>query len=46
MKEFSKRGYLVRENGAVYHTQDMDKTLNWFKEVLGWYGEIDARNDL
>ena len=22
----------------------MDKTLKWFKEVLGWYGQIDAKD--
>lgn len=43
--DFSKRGYIVKETGAVYYTQDMDKTLNWFKDVLGWYGQIEARDD-
>lgn len=45
MNDFSKRGYVVKETGAVYYTQDMDKTLNWFKEVLGWYGQIEARDE-
>lgn len=45
MNDFSKRGYVVKETGAVYYTQDMDKTLNWFKEVLGWYGQIDSRDE-
>jgi len=35
MSDFSERGYVVKETGAVYYTQDMDKTLKWFKEVLG-----------
>lgn len=45
MNEISERGYVVKETGAVYYTQDMDKTLQWFKEVLGWYGQIEARNE-
>jgi AraC family transcriptional regulator len=45
MNDFSKRGYVVKETGAVYYTQDMGKTLKWFKEVLGWYGQIDARDE-
>jgi NTE family protein len=43
--DFGKRGYIVKETGAVYYTQDMDKTINWFKDVLGWYGQIEARDD-
>lgn len=43
--DFSKRGYVVKETGAVYYTQDMDKTLAWFKEVLGWYGQIEGRDE-
>lgn len=45
MNDFSKRGYVVKETGAVYYTLDMDKTLKWFKEVLGWYGQIEARDE-
>lgn len=45
LNDFTKRGYVVKEAGAVYYTQDMDKTLKWFKEVLGWYGQIDARDE-
>lgn len=44
VNDLCKRGYVVKETGAVYYTQDMDKTLGWFKEVLGWYGQIDSRN--
>jgi AraC family transcriptional regulator len=29
MNDFSKRGYVVKETGAVYYTPDMDKTLNF-----------------
>jgi AraC family transcriptional regulator len=45
MSEFSERGYVVKETGAVYYTPDMDNTLKWFKEVLGWFGQIDARDE-
>lgn len=45
MSDFSKRGYIVKETGAVYYTQNMDNTLKWFKEVLGWYGQIDERDE-
>lgn len=45
LNDFSKRGYVVKETGAVYYTQDMDKIIKWFKEVLGWYGQIEARDE-
>lgn len=45
INDFSKRGYVVKETGAVYYTQDMDETLKWFKDVLGWYGQIEARDE-
>lgn len=45
INDLSKRGYVVKETGAVYYTKDMDRTLKWFKEVLGWYGQIDARDE-
>ena len=44
MNKFLERGYVVRENGPVYFTRDMDKTLKWFEDVLGWYGDIVARD--
>jgi AraC family transcriptional regulator len=44
MSDLSERGYVVKETGAVYYTQDMDNTLKWFKEVLGWYGQIEERD--
>lgn len=45
MSDLTERGYVVKETGAVYYTQDMDRTLKWFKEVLGWYGQIESRDD-
>lgn len=41
-----ERGYIVKETGAVYYTTDMDRTLRWFTDILGWYGQIEARNEL
>jgi len=40
MSKFSERGYVVRENGPIYFTKDMDKTVKWFEGVLGWYGVV------
>lgn len=45
MKKFTECGYIVKENGPVYFTLDMDKTAKWFEDVLGWYSEIDERNE-
>ena len=45
MNDLSKRGYVVKETGAVYYTLDMDKTAEWFKSVLGWYVQIDSRDE-
>lgn len=45
MNKFSARGYYVKENAPVYFTNNMDNTLKWFEEVLGWYGGIDERNE-
>ncbi len=44
MTKFSERGYVVRENGPVYFTKDMDKTVKWFEDVLGWFGDVVARD--
>lgn len=45
MSKFSERGYVVRENGAVYFTANMDETIKWFEHTLGWYGDVVARNE-
>ncbi|WP_426350600.1 hypothetical protein ACPWSR_04970 [Alloiococcus sp. CFN-8] len=39
-----EKGYIIKENAPIYLTKDMDKTLRWFKEVLGWHGGIDERD--
>ncbi len=45
MKDLKQRGYSVKENGPVYYTMNMDKTAKWFEDVLGWYVNIDERNE-
>jgi AraC family transcriptional regulator len=45
MTELTKRGYMVKENGPIYYTQNMDDTVKWFKDILGWYGGIDDRDE-
>ncbi len=45
MDKLSERGYIVKEAGSVYYTEDMDRTLDWFKNVLGWYGQIENRDE-
>lgn len=44
VNDLSKRGYIVKETGAVYYTKDMDKAVKWFEDVLGWYGQIESRD--
>lgn len=45
MQRYAERGYYVRENAPVYFTNDMDGTCRWFRDVLGWYGDIVARDE-
>jgi len=44
MQAYSDRGYYVKENAPVYFTPDMEKTCRWFRDVLGWYGDIAGRD--
>ena len=46
MSDLSERGYVVKETGAVYYTKDMDSTLKWFEDILGWYGQIESRDEV
>lgn len=41
----SCKGYRVLENGPIYYTDDMDTIVEWFRNVLGWVANIDARNE-
>ena len=45
MTNLNERGYSVLENRPIYYTRNMDVTVKWFKDILGWYGGVDARDD-
>lgn len=45
MEAYSQRGYYVKENAPVYLTRDIQKTCDWFRDVLGWYGDIILDDD-
>lgn len=45
MASYSKRGYYVKENAPVYFSEDIDRTCKWFQDILGWYGDVCARDD-
>lgn len=45
MERLRERGYSVKENGTVYYTWDMEKTITWFEDVLGWYGAVESKNE-
>lgn len=40
MEAYGSRGYYVKENAPVYFTRDIRRTCDWFRDVLGWYGDI------
>ena len=44
MSKYLERGYVVRENAPVYFTKDMDETIKWFVDVLGWSGDVASRD--
>lgn len=29
----------------VYYARNIDKTIEWFENTLGWYGTVDARDE-
>ena len=45
LTRYGKRGYYVKENAPVYQTPDMEKTCAWFRDVLGWYGDVCGRDE-
>ena len=45
LQSYGERGYYVKENAPVYFTLDMEKTCAWFREVLGWDGDIAGRTE-
>lgn len=45
MSRFTEKGYFVKENAPIYFTEDMNETIKWFEEVLGWYSNIVEKDD-
>ena len=45
MEKYSRRGYYITSNMPCYLTKDMDKTCEWFRDVLGWFGKTIAYDD-
>jgi AraC family transcriptional regulator len=46
IEKINERGYTFTEHAIpVYYTKDMDKTVGWFDEVLGWYAAVVARDE-
>jgi len=45
LEKYGERGYYVTFLMPSYLTKDMDKTSEWFRDVLGWFGGTIARND-
>ena len=42
---FLRFGLKILENDPVHYTEDMNRTFEWFENVLGQYGSIDARGE-
>lgn len=45
MLDIRKLPYALKENRPVYHTPDLERTAQWFEQVLGWYAGIDGRDE-
>lgn len=45
MSRFAEKGYFVKENAPIYFTEDMNKTVKWFEEVLGWHSSIVEKDE-
>jgi AraC family transcriptional regulator len=45
MEKYLTRGYHVSFLMPVYLTKSMDKTSEWFRDILGWFGCAIAHND-
>lgn len=45
MSKFSEKGYCIKENAPIYLTNDMEKTIKWFEDIMGWYGDIDSKDE-
>ena len=45
MSKFSEKGYFVKENAPIYFTSDMNRTAEWFENILGWYSNIVEKDE-
>jgi AraC family transcriptional regulator len=46
IEKIKERGYTFAQQAIpIYCTKDMDKTVKWFEEVLGWYAAVVARDE-
>ena len=45
LQKYTARGYSVVETEMVYYTPDIDRTVKWFEDILGWYGNVFDRNE-
>ena len=45
LEKYGSRGYYVNFLMPSYLTKDMDKTSEWFRDILGWFGGTIAKND-
>ena len=45
MDKYSRRGCYVTSLMPAYLTKDMDKTSEWFRDILGWFGCTIAHDD-
>ena len=45
MSRFGEKGYYVKENATVYFAKNMDDTVKWFEDILGWYSNIVERDE-
>lgn len=45
LEKYNNRGYSIVETEMIYYSPDMDKTVKWFEDILGWYGNVFDRNE-
>lgn len=46
IEKIKERGYTFTQQAIpVYYTRDMDKTVKWFEDVLGWYAAVVTRDE-
>ncbi|MDE6442633.1 MAG: hypothetical protein K2L12_07790 [Clostridia bacterium] len=45
MSKFAEKGYYVKENAPIYFTEDIQNTIKWFEDVMGWYSNVVEKDD-